>query len=310
MKYTTLLIVLIFSFLLILPASAADINEDVVSADEIAANETISENEETDVELNANETYGTYGNTATELKVYATDSDGYNVDNGTVLFIDVFGKNYTADVKDGIAKTKVFVGQTGQFNIICNYIGTGGYKNATTTLLLTIPVANTTCRNIIATKYDDTVYFTGNVLSDYRQYEGYGGFEEVTEGIVTVYVDSERLGTCDVDVNGNFVYIWNLTRNIVGETINFTGEFSNSKNHYNSSRFSKSFTFAPPSNTSIIYEVTLLENNGKEISGIVLDENGKNVVGGTITINNKYQVIVDTQGKFKFYITDETPGNA
>ena len=62
MKYTTLLIVLIFSFLLILPASAADINEDVVSADEIAANETISENEETDVELNTNETYGTYGN--------------------------------------------------------------------------------------------------------------------------------------------------------------------------------------------------------------------------------------------------------
>ena len=60
MKYTTLLIVLIFSFLLILPASAADINEGVVSADEIVANETISENEETDVELNANETYGTY----------------------------------------------------------------------------------------------------------------------------------------------------------------------------------------------------------------------------------------------------------
>ena len=312
MKYSVLILVLIFSFVLILPASATDINDAVGNASDVTVDEVISENEKIDVELIANETYGFYGNN-NELEVHAADSYGKNVDNGTVLFIDVFGKNYTANVKDGLAKTKVFVGQTGQFNITCNYIGTTEYNNATTTLLLTVPIINTTCKNIVASKYGDTVYFTGNMLADYRPYKDYGDFsdfEEVTEGIVTVYVDGERLGTCDVDVNGNYVYIWNTTRNLIGQTINFTGEFSNNKKHFNSSKFSKSFTFAPPSNTTILYNMTLLENNGKLISGIVTDENGNNVVGGTITINNKYQVIVDSNGEFKFYITDKTPQKA
>ena len=312
MKYSVLILVLIFSFVLILPASATDINDAVGNASDVTVDEVISENEKIDVELIANETYGFYGNN-NELEVHAADSYGKNVDNGTVLFIDVFGKNYTANVKDGLAKTKVFVGQTGQFNITCNYIGTTEYNNATTTLLLTVPIINTTCKNIVASKYGDTVYFTGNMLADYRPYKDYGDFsdfEEVTEGIVTVYVDGERLGTCDVDVNGNYVYIWNTTRNLIGQTINFTGEFSNNKKHFNSSKFSKSFTFAPPSNTTILYNMTLLENNGKLISGIVTDENGNNVLGGTITINNKYQVIVDSNGEFKFYITDKTPQKA
>ncbi len=313
MKYSVLILALIFSFVLILPASATDINDAVVNASDVTVDEVISENEKIDVELIANETYGFYGNNNNELEVHAADSYGKNVDNGTVLFIDVFGKNYTANVKDGLAKTKVFVGQTGQFNITCNYLGTNEYNNATTTLLLTVPFINTTCKNIVASKYGDTVYFTGNMLADYRPYKGHGDFsdfEEVTEGIVTAYVDGERLGTCDVDVNGNYVYIWNTTRNLIGQTINFTGEFSNSKKHYNSSKFSKSFTFAPPSNTTILYNMTLLENNGKLISGIVTDENGNNVLGGTITINNKYQAIVDSNGEFKFYITDKTPQKA
>ena len=190
------------------------------------------------------------------------------------------------------------------------FIGTGCYSNANATLPLTVPVADTTCTNIVATRYDDTVYFTGNVKSDYRSYPDYDDFEEVTRGIVTVYVDGEKLGTCDLDVNGNFVYIWKTTRNLIGQTINFTGVYTDNGKHFNPSKFSKSFTFEPPKDTKIIPHVTVIDSHKKLVSGNVVDENGNNVIGGTITVNGKYSVPVDTNGQFKFYITDETPGKA
>ena len=290
--------------------AAADSNNITVNSDDslVSADDTVTETDKTDVELITKEQYGIYGNKNTELKVYAVDKNGKNVTGGSVLFVDVFGENYTANIKDGVASSEVYVGQTGKFNITCLYAGTDIYSNANATLQLTVPVADTTCTNIVATRYGDTVYFTGNIKADYRPYPGYGGFEEVTCGIVTVYVDGKKLGTCDLDVNGNYVYIWKTTRNLIGKTINFTGVYTDKGKHFNPSKFSKSFTFEPPKDTKIISQVTDINNHKKLVTGNVVDENGNNVIGGTITVNGKYPVPVDTNGKFKFYITDKTPG--
>ena len=307
-----LMILLTFIILLLTfsGVSAADNNDITVNSDDnlLSADDTTTETDKIDVELVADEQYGIYGNKDTTLTVYASDKNGNKITGGSVLFIDVFGQNYTANMEKGVAASDVYVGETGKFNITCMYLGTDVYSNANATLTLIVPVANTTCTNIVATRYDNTVYFTGNVKSDYSSYPGYGGFEEVTRGIVTVYVDNEKLGTCDLDVNGNFVYIWKTTRNLIGQTINFTGVYSDNQKHFNPSKFSKSFTFEPPKDTEIIAQVSDIDNNKKLVTGNVVDENGNNVIGGTITINDMYSVPVDTNGQFKFYITDETPG--
>ena len=305
--FLTIIIILSLTFS---GVSASDNNDISVNSDDylLSADDTTTETDKIDVELTANEQIGIYGNKDTNLKVYAKDKNGNSVTGGTVVFVDVFGQNYTADMKDGVASSNVYVGDTGKFNITCMYIGTDVYNNAQGTLPLTVPVADTSCTNIIATRYDDTVYFTGNVKSDYRAYPDYESYEEVTRGIVTVYVDGEKLGTCDLDVNGNYVYIWKTTRNLIGQTINFTGVYSDSGKHFNTSTFSKSFTFEPPKDTEIRPQVTVIDDHKKLVSGDVVDENGNNVIGGTITVNGKYTVPVDTNGKFKFYITDKTPG--
>ena len=293
--------------------SAADNNDTTVNADKnlLTADGTTTETDKIDVDLIAKEQYGIYGNKDTTLIVHATDKNGNTVNGGSVIFVDVFGKNYTADMINGTAfHDEVYVGETGKFNITCLYIGTAVYSNANAILPLTVPVANTTCTNLVATRYDDTVYFTGNVKSDYRSYPGYDGFQEVTQGIITVYVDGEKLGTCDLDVNGNFVYIWKTTRNLIGQTINFNGVYTDSEKHFNPTTFSKSFTFPAPSDTKIKAQVTVIDDHKKLVTGSVVDENGNNVIGGTLTINDEYSVPVDTNGKFKFYITDETPGKA
>ena len=310
MIFLTLIILL----LTLSGASAANSNDVAVDSDEnlLTADDTTTVTDKIDVELIANEQYGIYGNKDTELTAYATDKNGDKVNGGTVVFVDVFGKNYTANMINGTATASdvVYVGETGTFNIACKYIGTDVYNNASTTFTLIVPVANTTCTNIIATRYDDTVYFTGNVKSDYRSCPGYEDFEEVTHGIVTVYVDDEKLGTCDLDINGNFVYIWKTTRNLIGQTINFTGVYTDNGKHFNPTTFSKSFTFPAPLDTKIEAQVTVIDDHKKLVTGSVVDENGKNVIGGTLTVNDEYSVPVDTNGKFKFYITDETPRKA
>ena len=306
---TTILAILLLTFS---GVNAADTNDITVNSDDtlLSADDTTTETDKVDVELIAKEIYGIYGNKDTELKVYAVDKNGKNVTGGSVIFVDVFGKDYTADMKNGVASSEVYVGEIGKFNITCMYLGTDVYNNANATLPLTVPVADTSCTNIVATRYDDAVYFTGNVKSDYSSYPGHDSFEEVTCGIVTAYVDGEKLGTCDLDVNGNYVYIWKTTRNLIGQTINFTGVYSDSGKHFNPSTFSKSFTFEPPKDTKIISHVTVIDNHKKLVTGTVLDENGNNVIGGTITVNGKYSIPVDTNGKFKYYITDETPEKA
>jgi predicted deacylase len=292
--------------------SAADSNDITANSDNslLSADGATAENENIEVELTADEVIGIYGNKDTKLTVHASDKDGNKVNGGSVIFVDVFGQNYTADMVDGAASSYVYVGDTGKFDITCLYIGADGYSNANGTLPLTVPVADTTCTNLIATRYDDTVYFTGNVKSNYTPYRGDESYEEVTRGIVTVYVDGEKLGTCDLDVNGNYVYIWKTARNLIGQTINFTGVYSDSGKHFNPSTFSKLFTFDPTKDTEIVAQVTDVNNHRKLVSGDVIDEDGNNVIGGTITVNGKYTVPVDTHGKFRFYITDETPKKA
>ena len=181
------------------------------------------------------------------LYVNVHDSEGNNVSGGVLTFENVFGKNYTAEVSDGIATTKVHASGIGLLNITCRYSGTDLYNNASTILHLNIPQTNTTSFNIVATKYDDTVYFTGNVVCDYRPYvdlDNFDDYEEVTEGNLEIFVDGERLGVCDVDFNGNFVFIWNTTRNLIGQTINFTAYYKHELNYFNPSNFSKNFTFS------------------------------------------------------------------
>lgn len=308
-----LIIFTIFTiFLLAFSAVSAADNDAAANPDDniLSADNAATETAKIEVELTADEQYGIYGNKDTKLTVQASDKDGNKVNGGSVIFVDVFGKNYTADMVDGIAKSNVYVGDTGKFNITCLYIGAEGYSNANGTLSLTIPVANTSCINIIASKYDEAVYFTGNVRSDYRNYSEYDDYEEVTRGHVTVYVDGEKLGTCDLDVNGNFVYIWKTSRNLIGQTINFTGVYSDNDKHFNPSTFSKLFTFDPPKDTEIKAQITDVDNGRKLVTGDVVDEDGNNVIGGMLTVNNKYQIPVDANGKFKFYITDKEPGKA
>lgn len=211
-----------------------------------------------------------------------------------------------------MASAKVFVGQTGKFNITCRYSGSEIYNNATAKFLLNVPVANTTCHNIVATRYDDYVYFSGNMESDYRIYKEYGNFddfEEVSEGNVTVYVDGEKLGMCTVDVNGNFVYVWNTSRNLEGQTINFRAFFTNDRRHFNPSNFTKNFTFSEPSGTGISYQVSLIDSNNILITGFVTDFLKKNVIGGKIILNN-YTIPVDAEGKFSFYLTRDAIAKA
>ena len=249
-----LIIFTIFTiFLLAFSAVSAADNDAAANPDDniLSADNAATETAKIEVELTADEQYGIYGNKDTKLTVQASDKDGNKVNGGSVIFVDVFGKNYTADMVDGIAKSNVYVGDTGKFNITCLYIGAEGYSNANGTLPLIVPVANTSCVNIIASKYDEAVYFTGNVRSDYRQYSEYDDYEEVTRGHVTVYVDGEKLGTCDLDVNGNFVYIWKTTRNLIGQTINFTGVYSDDDKHFNPSTFSKLFIYSSNVNSPL-----------------------------------------------------------
>ena len=312
LKKTLIIFTILTIFLLAFSAVSAADSDAAVSSDDnlLSADDTTAESEKIEVKLTADQVYGIYGIKDNELTAQVSDNEGNKVKVGSVVFVDVFGQNYTVDVNDGSASANVYVGDTGEFNIACLYIGTDGYSDANTTLPLIVPVTNTSCTNLVATRYDDTVYFTGNVKSDFSPYSEDNPVQEVTRGIVTAYVDGEKLGTCDLDVNGNFVYIWQTTRNLIGKTINFTGVYSDSQKRFNPSTFSKSFTFEPPLDTKIIAQVTVIDDNRKLVTGSVVDENGHKVIGGTLTVNGKYSVPVDTNGEFKFYITDETPGKA
>lgn len=303
---------LIVGTIFISSVGAADLNNDTATIDDI-----LEETDDTteisvdkpDVNITSKEQIETYGNNANTLEVHVTDKDGNNVNNGSVTFVDVFGKNYTAEVKSGVAlSNRVYIGETGTFDITCLYNGLDLYNNATSKIVLKVPVADTLCKNIVATRYGDTVYFTGAMFSNYTAYTG--TLEEVSEGNVTIFVDGNELGTCDVDVNGNFVYIWKTTQNLIGQTINVTGKFTNNKNHYNPSNFTETFTFPAPKGTEISYNTTLIDKDNTLISGIVKDDTGNTVVGGEITINNAYSIPVDTNGKFSFYITNEKTGKA
>lgn len=303
-----ILISLIFIITVFLSSvSAAEFNNDTL---EDVGDDPISEGK-LDVELDVKEHVGICGNTDTKLNVHVRDTNGNNVSEGSLTFMDVFDKNYTVNVSGGVATAKVFVSQTGKFNISCRYSGSEIYSNATATFLLNVPVVNTTCHNIVATRYDDCVYFSGNMESDYRSYKGYGNFddfEEVSEGNVTVYVDGEKLGMCRVDVNGNFVYVWNTQRNLAGQTINFKAFFTNDRRHFNPSNFTKNFTFLEPSGTVISYQVSLIDSNNILITGFVSDSFKKDVIGGKIILNN-YTVPVDAEGKFSFYLTRDAIAN-
>ena len=312
-RYIILVSLLVICLMFASAVSAADSNNDTaVDNDLDASDEMVLEDDAKDVNLTTTETISAYGNKNTELQVYVKDSEENNVTGGVLTFVDVFGDNYTANVTDGIAKTVVYAKDTGEFNILCRYDGKGIYNNASTTFLLKVMPANTTCTNIVATKYDNTVYFSGNVKSNYTACnpQGYELYEEVTTGNLTVYAGEDLLGICNLDINGNFVYIWNATRNLIGETISFKAYYNDEGGHYNSSVFSKSFTFEAPKDTQISVDAKAIDEYTTLISGIVNDESGKAVLGGTLTINNIYSVPVDANGRFTFQVTRKAIGKS
>ena len=192
-----ILIGIISIFLLITPLSAADENNTqntIITSGESPA----SDNEKLDVYIKPDKFTGIYGNNETPILVYAYDENNESVTEGTVTLIDVFGEDHTIHLENGIGGRYIFCKETGTFNITCKYTGTGKYNNATTTLTLYVPVANTTCHNIVATKYDNCVYFTGNVVSDYREYEEFQDFEEVTEGNLTILLIDDNGTTYEI----------------------------------------------------------------------------------------------------------------
>jgi hypothetical protein len=296
---------ILIGFLIFLPSiSAGSIDNDTLMNDASDADVMSEGDSAIDVNLEAENTTGRYG-VENSLTVHVTDSDGNNVNGGSMTFENVFGRDYKVNVSNGMAVADVHAGECGQFNITCKYVGDALYKNATTKLLLNIPITNTDCFNIVATKYDNSVYFTGNVLCDYSPYTGSKDFEEVTEGNIEVYVDEVLLGNCDVDVNGNFVFIWNTTRNLIGQTINFTGHYSHRNGCFNSSTFSKNFTFEAPKDTKIITQIDVRDVGEVLISGHVQDMSGNAVMGGTITVSD-FTIPVDTNGNFNLYLTSKT----
>ena len=251
-----------------------------------------------DVDLIAKDEVALYSDIYGYLGVTVQDKDGNNVNVGSVTFVNVFGENYTSDVVDGIASGLFLIENDGQCNVTCFYDGMGVYNNASTTFLLTVPIEDTVCHNLIATRYDDIVYFAGNILAVYESSVG-----EVGEGIVSVYVDGKRVGACGVDSRGNFAYLWKSSKNLIGKTIDVTIEYSHDLNHYHSSELSKTFTFEAPKDTQIISNVNVIDGTRTLVTGIVKDNDGNAVVGGTLDINNLYSIPVDTNGEFRFYVT-------
>lgn len=99
--------------------SAADLNNDTADVDADVLNtmdELTSDDNKRNVDLTSTENYGIYGNGNTILDVFVKDDEGNNVTEGSLTFVDVFGKNYAVDVKDGLAESSVFVRGT-EFSI-------------------------------------------------------------------------------------------------------------------------------------------------------------------------------------------------
>ena len=286
------LIFIILLFICLLSISSAGASE--------FSNDTVSDVNPIEVELITNEHLGFYDISNTKLNVQVQDKAGNNVTGGVLTFVDVFGKNYTVNVKDGLASSFVPLKDTGKFNILCLYDGEGIYQNANTTLLLNVPITDTACHNIAAAIYGDNVYFSGNIISEYAPYIG-----EASEGDVTLMVNGQKIGSCPVDVRGNFNYVWKTSQNLIGQSINVSGFYKDDLKHFNPSTFSKSLTFNSLKNTKIISDINFIDNSRALVSGIVEDEDGNAVVGGTITINNIYSIPVDANGKFRFYISDK-----
>ena len=113
---------LIVGTIFISSVSAADLNNDTTTIDDILEetdDTTKISADKPDVNITTKEQIGTYGNNANKLVVHVTDKDGNNVTNGSVTFVDVFGKNYTANVTSGVASSsRVYIGDTGEFGFI------------------------------------------------------------------------------------------------------------------------------------------------------------------------------------------------
>jgi hypothetical protein len=152
------MLILVFSLIFISSTAAADLNNDTAADNYLDASDDIAlgDDAKKDVDLETNETIGIYGSEDTELNVQVKDSEGNDVSEGSLTFVDVFGKDYTVEVKDGLATSRVSVKDTGKFNITCRYLGTSFYNSASTTLLLNVPIADE-MSDVLASPEDDLV---------------------------------------------------------------------------------------------------------------------------------------------------------
>ena len=93
-----LISVIVIMAIFISSVSAAELNNDTLEDVGVGS---ISEGK-LDVEIDAKEQVGIYGNTDTKFNVYVKDVNGNNVSEGSLTFLDVFDKNYTVKVSDGV----------------------------------------------------------------------------------------------------------------------------------------------------------------------------------------------------------------
>lgn len=303
--YLSLLIIL---FLAISISSASDINsQDIMVSDDSLyltdnSNLNLLSNNETNVTLNASDVQG-YFNFESSFSVSVTGINGEAVNSGNLTFYNLLGTDYTVNVTDSKAQLdKVLMNQTGNYTIYCFYSGSDEFNSASTSFNLNIPVLSPTNKNFCGTKYGNIIYFSGNLVDDFEE-------EEIIEGKLTFYNNNQLLGTCDVDYNGNFLFIWNLTEDITGKEVYIHADYIDKLGNYNSCKdvLNKTFIFNKSLDTKVIFDVNKKADGSYYVNGTVIDEEGNPVLGGNaeVVLDGKtYLIPVGSEGKFAFSINN------
>lgn len=157
-------------------------------------------------------------------------------------------------------------------------------------------------KNFRGTKYGNMIYFSGNLVDNLYD-------DEIREGKLTFYNNNQLLGNCDVDYNGNFLFIWNLTEDITGKEVYIHADYTDDSGKYNPQDFvlNKSFIFNKSLDTEVNFDVSKNKDGSYYVNGTVIDEEGNPVLGGNVEIvldDKTYTIPVCSDGKFAFSINN------
>ena len=302
---------IVVMFLCISVSSASEIStQDVTVIDDVSSSIddknivsdlSVDNDDKTNLTLNASDVQGYYG-LKKSFSVSVKGQNGENVNSGNLTFYNLLGKNYTVDVIDSKAElNNIPMNQTGNYTIACFYSGSDEFNSALTSFKLKIPILTPVNHNFCGTKYRNIIYFSGNLLNDFE--------EEIIEGNLTFYNGNKLLGTCDVDYNGNFLFIWNLTEDITGKKVYIHADYTDKLGNYNSCNdvLNKTFIFNKSLDTKVLFDVNKKSDGSYYVNGTVIDENGKPILGGNaeVVLDGKTYIIpVGSDGKFAFSINN------